>query len=152
MVKTLIVDEQTQTAKVNQIKSRFAYQYVDHPENVFSFNGQYLTSPLVRLATMTPEDLSHLGETVTSEYVEKINRHVHTIGNFKLDISGHLPPLGTLSSEDVQVTFRAGGDYVCKLPCGKESYGSKLNASDFTENGFNVRMFNGTLIQYTLKA
>lgn len=148
MIKSLIVDEETQAAKVEQIKSRFAYQYDNHPQNVLSFDGQSLTSPIVRLATMVPEDLSHLGETVTSEYVEKINRHVHTIGNFKLDISGHLPPLGTISSESVQVTFRAGGDYVAKLPCGKESYGHKLKSEDFTENGFTARMFNGVLIQY----
>ena len=150
MVKNCVVDEQTQLATVERIKKRFAYNYADHPENTFTLDGSLLRADCVRLATMTPEDLSRLGESVEVERSEKLNRYIHTITNFALDVSEHLPPLGTLSSERVQVTFRAGGDYVCKLLDGRESYGSKLRACDFTENGFTQRMFNGVLIAYTL--
>lgn len=148
MVKTILVDEETQQAYKERIKSRFAYGYTDHPENVFTYEGDVLKSPIVRMATMSPEDLSHLGESVSIERNEKFNRFIHTIQNFSFDVSPHIPQLEVVSEEEVQVTFRAGGDYVVKFPCGKESYGSKLSAADFHAEGFNVRMFDGKLMRY----
>ena len=57
---------------------------------------------------------------------------------------------GKLDGE-CEVTFRSGGDYTVKRE-GREdlSYGPKLKASQFTEEGFSIEAFDGSVMHYKI--
>lgn len=148
------VDEHTIVARINGFKTRLQSGYSLWPENVFAVvmdkDGEKLKSKLVHLASMGREDLSHLGNVTLVEYVEKINRFHYVIEDFSFDLSGRLPNLGDVSRDDCEITFRNGGDYIVHIN-GKDSYGPKLKAVDFNDNGFTTRMFDEKLITYIIE-
>lgn len=147
MIKRIIVTEKTIAKGIERLSAHFQHCYTCFPKNEFKIEGDFLVCDSLILATMTPEDLSHLGTVVSQEHNEKINRYVTTLTNFRIDMVEHLPKEGAIFNERVLVTFRAGGDYVVEFE-GKKSYGSKLKASDFNEKGFEVLDFSGNTMEY----
>jgi len=81
---------------------------------------------------------------------EKVNRFRLDLVGASLECPYTLPVAGKLDGE-CEVTFRSGGDYTVKRE-GREdlSYGPKLKAGQFTENGFSIEAFDGSVMHYKL--
>ena len=81
---------------------------------------------------------------------EKVNRFRLELVGASLECPYTLPAAGKLDGE-CEVTFRSGGDYTVKRE-GREdlSYGPKLKAGQFTEEGFSIEAFDGSVMNYKL--
>ena len=81
---------------------------------------------------------------------EKVNRYCLELVGASLECKYTLPEGGKLDGE-CEVTFRSGGDYTVKRE-GRDdlSYGPKLKAGQFTEEGFSIQAFDGSVVNYKL--
>jgi len=91
--------------------------------------------------------IKEASESIDTEYDEKINRIKVIAKNFKTSIPIQL---GELSSEEVSVKFRKGGDYIVTHTEDNQrvAYGSKLKSSNFNDNGFSTQTYDGTSLRY----
>ncbi len=69
----------------------------------------------------------------------------------KLKFTCSTLPASRKTDGECEVTFRSGGDYTVKRE-GREdlSYGPKLKAGQFTDEGFSVEAFGGSVMHYKL--
>jgi hypothetical protein len=89
-------------------------------------------------------------ESFTIERDERVNRYKVVINGFCYEQQSKLPE--AKRDGDCLVTFRAGGDYTVKRKDSPDlSYGDKLKASDFTDNGFQIEAYDGSIMVYTAK-
>ncbi len=81
---------------------------------------------------------------------DKVNRFRLELVEATLECSYTLP-VSRKTDGECEVTFRSGGDYTVKRE-GREdlSYGPKLKAGQFTDEGFSVEAFDGSVMHYKL--
>jgi len=144
----------------NRIERFLDAQYYDLKNDLsFTDNGTSFTvksDKLTKFFSSEEEakgfEEAHLENSTLSVLTkdEKVNRFMLEVIGASLKFPYTLPSGGTLDGE-CEVTFRSGGDYTVKRE-GREdlSYGPKLKAGQFTEEGFSIEAFDGSVMHYKL--